>query len=155
MFELWQDPEFLEEFFEKHKIDLINNYWGNWTIEEAIIETFEYAQDFENKLLELSRQSEEDQLKGLDEIFKPLSDTPTPIFQFEKSKARVNWLRLYALKIENNIYVITGGAIKLTKTMQERHHTNEELEKIEKGRRYLIDEGIVDVDGLIEVIENQ
>jgi len=57
MFDLWQDPEFLEEFFETHKIDLINNYWGDWTIEEAIIKTFEYAQDFENKLLELSRQS--------------------------------------------------------------------------------------------------
>lgn len=155
MFELWQDPEYLEAFFDEHKSDLSNSFRGFVSVEDAIIETFEYMQEFEKELIKLSEQSEANQLEGLDKIFKPLSDTQTSIYPFEKSKAKANWLRLYALKVDNNIYVITGGAIKLTKTMQEREHTAEELKKIEKARRFLIEEGIVDADGLIEIIENQ
>jgi len=155
MFELWQDPEYLESFFEKHKVDLSSPFWGFISIEDAIFNTFEYAQNFEKRLIELSEQSRENQLKGLDEIFNPLNKTPPLIFDFEKSKAKANWLRIYALKIENNIYVITGGAIKLTRTMEEREHTSEELKKIEKTRRFLIEEGIVDANGLIEIIETQ
>jgi hypothetical protein len=51
----------------------------------------------------------------------------------------VVWLR--------NFFIITGGAIKLTATMQERKHTAEELVKIERTRRFLIDNGIVDENG--------
>lgn len=50
------------------------------------------------------------------------------------------------------MYIVTGGAIKLTATMQEREHTAEELAKIEKVRNFLIDERIVDDDSFIEYI---
>ena len=43
-----------------------------------------------------------------------------------KEKGRPNrqsWLRLYAIKMNVGIYIITGGAIKHTRTMQEREHT--------------------------------
>ena len=36
--------------------------------------------------------------------------------------------------------------------MQERPHTQAELEKIEKVRRFLLDEGIVDDEGFIDYI---
>ena len=56
-----------------------------------------------------------------------------------KEKARLkdrnrhaSWLRIYAIKLEPGIYVITGGAIKLTRTMQEREHTLLELDKMEE-----------------------
>ena len=56
-----------------------------------------------------------------------------------KEKARLrntprhaSWLRIYAIKLEPGIYVITGGAIKLTRTMQEREHTLVELARMEK-----------------------
>jgi hypothetical protein len=38
--------------------------------------------------------------------------------------------------------------------MQDREHTSLELQKIESCRRYLLDNGIVDVDGVIEEIES-
>ena len=44
------------------------------------------------------------------------------------------------------IYIITGGAIKLTRTMQEREHTLQELEKMEKVRNFLIQEHVFDED---------
>ncbi|MCD4769414.1 MAG: hypothetical protein K8R35_04530 [Bacteroidales bacterium] len=154
LFELWQDPEYLEEFFESNKSDLENGFWGSISIEDAIIETYNYAQEFEHKLLELSDSNEEDQLTGLENIFAPLYDSQYQIYILNKSKAKETWLRIYALQVENNIYIVTGGAIKLTQTMQERRHTNIELRKIENCRRYLLNKGIVDKDGVIEEIES-
>ena len=65
----------------------------------------------------------------------------------QKEKARLkrkyghsSWLRLYAIKLIQGNYIITGGAIKLTATMQEREHTRQELVKIDRVRRYLLEE---------------
>ena len=56
--------------------------------------------------------------------------------------------------LSEGIYIITGGAIKLTEKMQDRPHTMVELEKIEKVRRFLIAEGIVDNEGFIDYIRS-
>ncbi|MCM1169007.1 MAG: hypothetical protein NC324_03625 [Bacteroides sp.] len=61
----------------------------------------------------------------------------------------VVWLRNF---FKANSYIITGGAIKLTATMQEREHTAVELIKIEKVRNFLLDEKIIDNDSFIEHI---
>ena len=45
---------------------------------------------------------------------------------------------------ESGIYIITGGAIKLTRTMQEREHTLRELVKMERVRSHLLANNIVD-----------
>lgn len=57
-----------------------------------------------------------------------------------------SWLRIFAIKLEPGIYVITGGAIKLTRAMQEREHTLRELAKMEKVRSHLLTNNIVDKD---------
>ena len=76
----------------------------------------------------------------------------------QKEKARLkrkyghsSWLRLYAIKLIQGNYIITGGAIKLTATMQEREHTRQELVKIDRVRRYLLEEGIIDDEGVYRV----
>ena len=51
---------------------------------------------------------------------------------------------------KRQVYIITGGAIKLTATMQEREHTRKELVKMDKVRRYLLEENIIDDDGFID-----
>lgn len=55
---------------------------------------------------------------------------------------------IYAIKLEKGTYLITGGAIKLTPLMAEREHTLNELRKMEMVRNHLINNGIVDVDGI-------
>ena len=57
---------------------------------------------------------------------------------------------MYAIKLSMGIYIITGGAIKLTKTMQEREHTLQELEKMEKVRNLLIQEHVFDEDSFTD-----
>ena len=59
-----------------------------------------------------------------------------------------SWLRIYAIRVELGVYLITGGAIKLTATMGERSHTLAELAKMERVRNYLLDNGVYDLDGL-------
>ena len=66
-----------------------------------------------------------------------------------------SWLRIYAIKLEPGIFVVTGGALKLTATMQEREHTLRELYKMEKVRQYLLSENVIDADGFNEMINEQ
>lgn len=68
-----------------------------------------------------------------------------------RRRAHDSWLRIYALKLEQNTYLITGGAIKLTRTMEEREHTLAELRKMELVRNFLIEQGAVDIDGLKDI----
>jgi hypothetical protein len=64
-------------------------------------------------------------------------------------------LRIYAIKIEPGVYLVTGGAIKLTATMVERSHTLAELAKMERVRNYLLDNGVFDLDGFNDYYENE
>ena len=95
----------------------------------------------------------------LSKIFRPLDNNQASDVMLQKEKTRLkrkyghsSWLRLYAIKLIQGNYIITGGAIKLTATMQEREHTRQELVKIDKVRRYLLEEGIIDDEGFIEYI---
>lgn len=52
----------------------------------------------------------------------------------------------------DKILEITGGAIKLTRTMQEREHTLKELRKMEQVRNLLIEQGAIDADGFVDYL---
>lgn len=66
--------------------------------------------------------------------------------QQEKAKTRIQkkWIRIYAIRIAPNTFVITGGSIKLVATMNDRAHLIKELQKLNDVRTYLISEGILD-----------
>ena len=53
-------------------------------------------------------------------------------------------LRLYAIRLGINEYVVTGGTIKLTKGLQERTHTAHELTKLNQVSSFLKRLGIDD-----------
>lgn len=73
----------------------------------------------------------------------------------ESLRYHSSWLRVYAIKIENGVYLVTGGAIKLTTTMSERSHTLAELAKLELVRNHLIDNGVFDKEGFNDYIKNE
>ena len=72
-----------------------------------------------------------------------------------KTRKHPSWLRIYAIKMEPGVYVVTGGAIKLTATMAERPHTLMELNRLEIVRNYFIDNNVFDKDGLNDFLENE
>ena len=59
------------------------------------------------------------------------------------------------IRLEPGVYVVTGGAIKLTRTMQERPHTRQELDKLNRCRRYLADNGVFDKDSFTSLMEEE
>ena len=60
-------------------------------------------------------------------------------------------LRIYAVRIGENTYVVTGGAIKLTHKMKDRPHTQQQLERLIRVRDWLKDEGIYYPEDLNEL----
>lgn len=150
LFDLWQDVEYLEQFFHENNGDLQNGFFEPIpTVEQAVLMTRQEAIRFEQHLRQLAPLKS----KRLDEIFKPLSENEDN-FAFPRHKSyglRYNsWLRIYAIKVAHRYYV-TGGAIKLTKSMNEREHTAHELRKMERCLFYFKEQGIVDIEGAKEL----
>ena len=143
LIEEWNDIIFLESFFEIHQNDL--NYF-KIDVETAKEQTVYEVNQLVDFLHNLSYSND-----NLDYIFRPLNDSEYKATTLSKQKSKKRWLRIHAIKIEPNHYVITGGTIKLTHTMQERLHTQEELLKLEKCRQYLQSKGIFDLDSFNEL----
>lgn len=147
----WNDVVWLNAFFVENQIDLLSYYFVS--IEEAIMHTIDDSGNLENALLQLAENDD------LDRLFRPLDNNETGNSLLQKDKARLkdrprhpSWLRVYAIRLSNGAYIITGGAIKLTRTMAERKHTQAELENIERVRNYLLSEHIIDDESFIDYI---
>ena len=161
IFREWTDVEFLEDFFEKNKADLQSGYHltklGYISIEEAVFQTLEEAEAFEKYILEVAEKGKENEDRTLqDLVFRPLHKNDITIKHQATKAYGVNshsWLRLYAIRIGPNLYVISGGAIKLTRSMNERNHTRKELAKLKILSSYLKGIGFEDADdyGIIEI----
>ncbi len=143
LFDFWNDPIRLRAFFEEHEEDLKDDYWEGITIDEAIEKTRKEAKELEAILLEYAEAGKTIRLQNLSMLFKPLSDGKIEK-EFEKDKAKVDgkkkWIRLYAIRIDANLFVVCGGAIKLRKTLNDRTYLLKELEKLEITRDSLLDE---------------
>lgn len=146
LFNEWNNPMGLYAFFKEHWIDI--DYFHISSIEEAIEKTLEESEVLETVVLGINS------VVNLDSVFRNLSNYTHELYlRKTKGKISTSWLRLYAIRLASGIYIITGGAIKLTATMEERKHTRQELYKIEKVRSFLIEQGIIDEDGFFDYIK--
>ncbi len=150
VFDNWTDVEYLFNFFTEHKKDLQNGFYGNITVEQAVEKTIEEAEILEEELLEIAEQGKIDNFENLQTLFKPLDNNVYQLQPHLKSKAYgsnyKSWLRIYAIRIAKNTFVISGGAIKLTPTMNEREYLKKELQKLETTKQYLIEQGLFNED---------
>lgn len=151
LFQQWNDASFLLDFFMEN-LDDLKSYFHIERISTAIEDTFEDAQTLEELILDFPYT------ENLDQLFKPLSQSDTRIQELSREKARnwdrkqhTSWLRIYAIRLEPNVYVVTGGAIKLTATMQEREHTTIELEKLNQCRNYFLANNVFDKDSFMDL----
>lgn len=152
LFEQWNDVMWLRSFF-KANINDLSSYFKITDVNEAIYHTIEDSERLQCLIMDISPDAD------LNILFRPLENSRTGEMLLGKEKARLrdtnrhpSWLRIYALRLSDGIYIITGGAIKLTATMQERAHTLAELGKMEKVRRFLLDEQIVDDESFIDYL---
>lgn len=151
LFEQWNDADYLFRFF-KENIDDLKSYFKIERISQAIQDTFEDSDVLEELILTFPYTEE------LDTLFRPLDVSDTRNVELTRQKARNwererhdSWLRIYAIRLEPNVYVVTGGAIKLTKTMQDKEHTMIELNKLNKCKEFLKRHGVFDKDSFIDL----
>ncbi len=69
-----------------------------------------------------------------------------------KGKLKKNKLRLYAIKVHDNCFVITSGAIKMSQSTQGNTENNTAIEKLTFARDYLKREGVIDDDSFYELL---
>lgn len=151
VFGQWNDVVWLRDFFKANLSDL-SSYFKITDVNRAIYDTIEESDKIECLIMDISPEA------NLDALFHPLHNSRTSEIVLGKEKARLkdcigshsSWLRIYALKLTSGIYIITGGAIKLTATMQEREYTLFELRQMENVRNFLLNENIIDNDSFID-----
>lgn len=150
LFDQWEDPIWLRDFFTKNINDL-SSYFKITDVNQAIFDTLEDRERLQCLILDITPDA------NLDMVFRPLDNNRTHEMLLGKEKAKPqrsfrhsSWLRIYAIKLEPGIFIVTGGAIKLTATMQEREHTLHELLKMERVRNHLLCADIVDADSFNE-----
>lgn len=144
----WTDPSYLRSFLKENFEDLPSGS----TISELAGWIYEDSEKLDRALLRIVKGSGQ----KMETFFKPLDNKEYQIRSLSKQKVRKNYLRLYAIRIDEDCFVITGGAIKLTHLMQDRRHTAKELAKIDKARLFLKEQGVSDSDSFFEfLIEHQ
>lgn len=157
LMELWNDTEYVTDYCYKNQSFLSDPHFEKASIQDIIdkirkeVEYLEeYLDDFTNGTFTNAKA------ENLQAIFLPLKNNQTtlPDLQMTKFKHtdrrsfRKPILRIYALRVGVNTFIITGGAIKLTKTMEGHPDTKKELEKINAVRKYLLYHNITDKEQL-------
>ncbi|OFX28633.1 MAG: hypothetical protein A2033_07645 [Bacteroidetes bacterium GWA2_31_9] len=143
---IWNDTSYLYKFLKANKNDI-----GKISIEGIIDQIIDDANEIDKTLHWLATNKNE----NLEKFFKQLNNLETGYKVLSLRKGRKNYLRIYALKIDDNCFIITGGAIKFTHLMEEREHTIKELQKLEQAKQYLTGKGVFDTDSFYELISEQ
>ncbi len=147
LLKLWNDTAYLFEFVKNNKSDVPKNI----PIPTLVFQLIDNANEIDDTLIKISN----DPNRRLEEFFKPLNNQEYRIVELSKQKGRKNYLRLFAIKIDNNCFVITGGAIKFHHLNKDRPHTQKEMLKIDKCRDYLKNNGVFDADSFYEFLNEQ
>jgi len=142
LMDLWTDIAFLIDYLKENNITNVKK------IVKDILQDAEQIQDF------LDNISINKEPYGF--YFEPLQNSErNKLLAFQKGKIKENILRYYAIKLDENCFVITGGAIKMSQKMQEHPDTTNELKKLEKARVYLKQNGVFDEDSFFELLIEQ
>lgn len=144
---LWNETAYLYEFVKSNKKDVPKDV----SIQNFVYQLIDNANEIDDTLYEISVNSK----RSLDEFFKPLDNQEYQIVELSKQKGRNIFLRLYAIKIDSNCFVITGGAIKFHHLNKDRPHTQEEMRKLDKCRDYLKNKSVFDSDSFYEFLSEQ
>ena len=154
LFRRWNNFNYLLEFFLSNMEDL-KTFFHITQVKDAIQDTIEDVEVLQKLILDFPYTED------LDGLFHPLSYFDKRETELTREKARnwdrdrhASWLRVYAIRVEKDVFIITGGAIKLTHEMQDRPHTQLELEKMNQCKDYLKELGIVDQEGFIDYIND-
>ena len=156
---LWNDTEYLMRYFEDNEVYINSSYFEDYTLDDLIDKVQFEANRLEEFMYELTEGGFKENGQNLQQLFRPLDDMECSLVLYQPSKAsfsdrsnRKPILRIYALRISSNTFVITGGAIKLTKRMSEHDDTSKELQKLKWVKAFLVYSEIISAEDLKFII---
>jgi hypothetical protein len=139
----WTNADYLKRYAERNHVNDVRGF---------VARSLDEAEEMEDTIIELTESG-----KPLDRFFRPLHDFETGdrVLALRKGKMNRNHLRLYAVKVDADLFVITGGAIKMSQRMKDHPDTLLEWQKLNKAKDYLKENGIVDEDSFFELINEE
>lgn len=155
LFESWRDLDEVIAFFEKNKDYLQSEIWSTVREPEAAAnQVSDEADDLEILFRELYSNAKKDCKPDFDSHFKYLDGKYNTVLEHVPMKSygpiSPSFIRLYAIKMDTNKYIITGGGIKLCKTIQESPYLKERIiQDIDKVRAWLKSNGIYEEEDFI------
>jgi len=136
---LWSNTAYLFEFAKENNIQDIVAFV------DEIYDNLEELEDLINEIAESSGQFKR--------LFITLEHSETnKTISLRKGKINHNRLRLYAIKLIDELFIITGGAIKMSQRMLDHPGTAKEHSKLSAARQYLEINDIHNEDAILELI---
>lgn len=165
LFEQWHNVEYVKSFVHDNANLLKDVFWHGYNENKVVQLILDEADEFENALYDLCENAKNGELPDFDAKFELIYPTKyynvyglkeTEIHGSDRMfPPHKTVLRLYAIQIDKNYYVIGGGGIKLTKSFEDTPCLEDEVAKLEKLRNFLIAKGVVDKDDLENYYDEQ
>ena len=149
----WNDVETLLAFMQENKNVLEENSTWN-SIKDPYLATkqvIQEAEELKQRFQELKENTQNSKQPDLDSHFKFLGGKYKYQYVLIPMKSygygSPSLLRIYAIKLGTNKYLITGGGIKLCNTIQESPGIKDHvLQNIDRVRSFLRENGIDEED---------
>lgn len=154
-FDQWYDPEYLLKYCKENQRELFGNF-GLFKLEDFVEDVYKEVELLEDLFLDFRDNYLGVNNSRLQEIFKPLDNFQHTLVPLQPTKARIGptklykypVLRMYAIKISESSFIVTGGCIKFTFKMDDMPECK--LQRIRLGRviDFLKEESCHDQDDL-------
>lgn len=158
VFREWHDLDYLVRFFSDHKGYVNTVFWRNAGLdpdnpEKSASRVIDEANNLEMYIRELVANCSDEIKPDFDEYFHFLGGKYKCLWSLEPMKSygtdTPSLLRLYAIKIESNCYLIVYGGIKLGDTIQNSPVLKDKVfNKIDSVLAFLKANGITESDDL-------
>ena len=162
LFTEWNQTDKLVQFMQENEPYLSNKeIWGTiLSVEDAAKRARDEANELEDLFEELNENTQNGKTPDYDTHFKYLNGKYFYELELIPMKSygpyRPSMLRIYAIKLESNLYIITGGGIKLADSIQNSPGLKEHIIKnIDKALQFLKENNICDLEDLQRYITEQ
>lgn len=154
LFDEWNDITSVLNFLTQHKDMLKASVWKKVSEPElATKQVLDEAEALELLFEELNNHTSKGKEPDYDSHFHYLDGKYKFELEYEPMKSyggsSPSLLRMYAIKMDRNTYLITGGGIKLGATIQESPGLQDHvIQNIDKVRTWLKENGIMDAEDM-------
>lgn len=158
VFRQWHDLDYLINFFSDNKDFITSNFWINAGLdpgnpEKSAERVIEEADNLETYISQLVENCSNGAKPDFDDYFHFLGGKYKCLWSLEPVKSygvnTPSLLRLYAIKLDANCYLIVYGGIKLSDTIQNSPELKDKVfNKIDLVLNFLRSNGIADSDDI-------